>query len=92
MWGEVTKVMLLEDFFFVFFFFFFCFVLVSNVQEELDKGENFLRIFIYLFSAVPGLCLVAFSSFGVQAFHCSGFSCCGAKALGCRLSSCGVWA
>ena len=30
----MTKVMLLEDFVFVF-------VLVSNVQEELDKGENF---------------------------------------------------
>ena len=66
--------------------------MVSNGQEELDKGENFFRIFIYLFLAVPGLCLVAFSSFGVQAFHCSGFSCCGAWVLEHGLSSCGAWA
>ena len=34
--------------------------------------------------AVLGLhcCTWAFSSCSVQAFHCGGFSCCGARALG----------
>ena len=51
-----------------------------------------------------GLSLVAVSGAtlccGAQASHCSGFSCCGAQALGVRasvvvargLSSCGAWA
>ena len=53
--------------------------------------------FIYLFLAVLGLCCCAraFSSWrwagatlhcGVQTSHCSGFSCCGAWALGARAS------
>ena len=46
-------------------------------------------------------CMPAFSSSGkprllsiccVRASHCSGFSCCRAQALECRLSSCGTWA
>ena len=58
--------------------------------------------FIYLFLAVLGLCCCAwaFSSCGKRASHCSGFSCCRARALGMRasvvvargLSSCGLWA
>ena len=58
----------------------------------------FLKYFI-LFLAALGLhcCTQAFSSCGVRASHCSGFSCCGARALGARasvvvargLSSCG---
>ena len=55
--------------------------------------------FIYLFLAALGLCCCARATpcCGVQASHCSGFSCCRAWALGlrasvvvaCRLSSCG---
>ena len=58
--------------------------------------------YIYLFLAALGLsCRArAFSSYGVWASHCGGFSCCGARALGARasvvvargLSSCGLWA
>ena len=51
-------------------------------------------MFIHLFLAALGLCC------GAQASHCSGFSCCGAWALGTwasvvvarGLSSCGSWA
>ena len=55
----------------------------------------------YLFCAALGLysCAWAFSSCGVRASHCGGFSCCGAQALGAwasvvavrGLSSCGLW-
>ena len=52
------------------------------------------KIFIYLFMAVLGLhCRMGFSllvvsggllsSWGAQASHYSGFSCCGAQGLGC---------
>ena len=69
-----------------------------------------LFIILYLFLASLGLrcCVGAFSSCGggatlrcsVQSSHCSGFSCCGARALGTRasvvvayrLSSCASWA
>ena len=70
-----------------------------------------INLFIYLFLAVSGLrcCMQAFSSCSergatlccsAQASHCSGFSCCGARALGtrasvvvtCGLSSCGAQA
>ena len=56
----------------------------------------------WVFVAKPGLSLVAASGAtlrcGVWASHCSGFSCCGAQALGAwasvvaahRLSSCGL--
>ena len=55
----------------------------------------FKNNFIYLFVAVPGLCCWAGFSLGtgaafclrVRAFHCSGFSCCGARALGIRFSN-----
>ena len=40
--------------------------------------------FIYLFLAALGL------HCGTQTSHCGGFSCCGAQALECRLSSCGA--
>ena len=40
----------------------------------------FLNLFIYLFLAVLGLCCRAWAS------HCSGFSCCGAQALGVQAS------
>ena len=65
----------------ILFFFFFKFIL-----------------FIYFWLALgPRCCARAFSSCGEQASHCSGFSHCGARALGmrapvvvaCRLSSCG---
>ena len=68
-----------------------------------------INLFIYLFLAALGLhcCAQAFSSCdeqgllfrcGVQASHCGGLSCCGARALGVRasvvvahgLSSCGA--
>ena len=61
-----------------------------------DDDDDFL---INLFLSALGLhcCMWAFSSCGVQASHCSGFSCCGARALGVQasvveahgLSSCG---
>ena len=58
--------------------------------------RSFIYLFIIIFLAVFGLrcCVWAFSSCsewgttlccGAQASHCSGFSCCGARALG-------VWA
>ena len=70
---------------------------------------NLFILFIYfwllwVFIAARGVSLVAASrgycSFRQQAFHCGGFSCCGAWALGARasvvvargLSSCGLWA
>ena len=54
----------------------------------------YLFLKIYLFLAVLGLrcCAWAFSSCGVLASHCAGFSCCGARALEHRLSSCGAQA
>ena len=62
----------------------------------------FLIFKIYLFLSALGLhcCARAFSSCGVRASHCGGFSCCGPQALGARasvvvalgLSSCGTWA
>ena len=66
----------------------------------------FFRNIYYVFLSVLGLCcwVRAFCSHGVQAPHCSGFSCCGALALGhadfcrgsqapeCRLGSCGTQA
>ena len=74
------------------------------------RFQFFFNINIYLFMAVLGLrcCARAFSSCGEAgaALHCgaraycSGFSCCGTRALGTRasvvaahgLSSCGSWA
>ena len=63
---------------------------------------NLLLLFVFLFLAALGLrcCVWAFSSCGVLASHCGGFSCCGARALGRwtsvgvvrGLSSCGSWA
>ena len=66
----------------------------------------FIKLFIYLFLAALGLhrCALAFSSCGVWASHCGGFSycggfsCCRAQALvaqasvvvACGLSSCGL--
>ena len=69
----------------------------------------FVYLFIYfwlrwVFVAACGLSLVAVSGAilpcGAWASHCSGFSCCGAQALGLRasvvvargLSCCGLWA
>ena len=63
----------------------------------------FKKLFIYLFFAALALCCCvhAFSSCSelrllssccVWASHCSGFSYCGACALGHRFSSCGPWA
>ena len=58
----------------------------------------------WVFVDAHGLSLVVASRgyfrCGVRSSHCSGFSCCGAQALGmrvsvtvaCRLSSCGSWA
>ena len=58
----------------------------------------------WVFIAACGLSLVAvsggYSLLSARASHCSGFSCCGAWALGvqssvvvaCGLSSCGLWA
>ena len=62
----------------------------------------FLR-FSYLFLVVLGLHFCVWPSLvewngatlssGVQAFHCSGFSCCRTQSLGCMdFSSCGSWA
>ena len=50
----------------------------------------------WVFVAAHGLSLVAARgatlSCGAQASHCGGFSCCGARALERRLSSCGAQA
>ena len=46
---------------------------------HINEGNYFfinVFIFIYLFLAALGLCCSA------RASHCSGFSCCGARALG----------
>ena len=62
----------------------------------------FLKLFIYYYLAVLGLhcCVWAFpicgergllSSPSAWASHCSGFSCCGSRALEHRLGSCGVF-
>ena len=72
----------------------------SDTKLNSDAIRSHQRIlFIYLFSTVLGLCCCsqAFSSFGVQAYHCSDFSWWGAQARGVRasavtahrLSSCG---
>ena len=56
--------------------------------------ENILLKF-YLFVAVLCLCCCAqaLSSCRTWVSHCGGFSCCEARALGCRgFRSCGVWA
>ena len=47
-----------------------------------------IYLFIYLFLVVFGLhcCARAFSSCAAQASHCSGFSCCKARALGAQAS------
>ena len=60
---------------------------------------NLLFIYFWLcwvFVAAWGLSLVVVSEvtlrWGAQVSHCSGFSCCGAQALDCSLSSRGTWA
>ena len=85
------------------------------VIELIVHHYNFLFFSFYLFTFWLHLVFIAahglffscseqglFSSFGAQAFHCGGFSCCGAQALGTRASvvvgmcipepSCGAWA
>ena len=75
-------------------------------QLEMRLLPSFLFYFLnqlayfwlcWVFVAVCRLSLVAasraYSSFGAQASHCSGFFCCGARALGhTGFSSCGSWA
>ena len=61
---------------------------------------KFYFIYLFIFGCVRSSLLRAGATlhFGVQAPHCSGFSCCGARALGVRasvvvarrLSSCGA--
>ena len=71
-------------------------MVISKLRHSPPIELFFKKIFIYLFLAASGLhcCTRAFSSCGergttlccgAQASHCSGFSCCGARALG-------VWA
>ena len=43
-------------------------------------------LFIYLVELGLYCCVQAFSSCGVRASHCGGFSCCGTWALGTRAS------
>ena len=70
---------------------------------DIGLGDDFFKyLFIYLFLAAPGLhcCAPAFSNCGERgplfvawASHCSGFSCCGAQALGTQASvvvACGL--
>ena len=85
-----------------------CFFFLTIIKHF----KIFIYLFIYfwlrwVFLAVRGLSLVGVSGgysatlhCGAWAFHCSGFFCCGAQALGmwasvvvaCELSSCGAWA
>ena len=71
------------------------FTLVSSCSPELECPLHCFLNFIYLFLAALGLgccsCTQAFSGCGVEgllsscgarAFHCDGFSCCEAWALG----------
>ena len=80
---------------------------IFQVKTIGSSSMSILNLFIYLFLAcwvfvaVHGLSLVLVSGStlrcGLRASHCSGFSCCGARALGVRasvvvahgLSSCG---
>ena len=65
----------------------------STCSEE--EGKSSLCV---LFCFVLFLAALATLRCGARASHCSGFSCCGAQALGvwasvvaaCRLSSCGM--
>ena len=59
----------------VFFFFFNLFILFL-----VALGLCSAPAFLWLWRARATLCC------GVRAYHCSGFSCCGAQALGARIS------
>ena len=68
------------------------------------KKKMYIYTYIFIYFAALGLhcCTQAFSSCGEwglfsscgkRASHCSGFSCCRARVLGCAgVRSCGVWA
>ena len=73
-----------------------------KINESSVRTTVFFCVFlkliyvIYLFLAALGLCCCAraFSSCGERASHCSGFSCCRARALGTRASGVvarGLW-
>ena len=79
--------------------------LMLPVKWKINTMKSFFfNIFIYLFifgwigSSLlhAGFSLVAWSGAtlrcGAGASRCTGFSCCGARALECRFSSCGMWA
>ena len=81
--------------------------ILSITHHHLIFSFFFFKTCIYLVSYILFLAVLshhcfiqAFLSCCVQASHCSGYSCCGAQALGTRasvvlvqgLSSCGVWA
>ena len=85
----------------------FCFlytmVLCELITLNMDFSSLFIFNFNFLFLTVLGLhcCTQGFSSCpsrgnsscGGQAFHCSSFSCCRARGLGCAgFTSCGTWA
>ena len=60
--------------------------IVSRPFAWAELGNTFLDFMCtYLFSAAPGLqcCVWATLCCSAQASHCGGFSCCGARALGC---------
>ena len=69
---------------------------MNFLNQILNFIYLFVYLFIYLFLAALGLCCCvwAFSScsqrgllfVGARASHCSGFSCCGARALGAPAS------
>ena len=56
-----------------------------------DTKVCFQLIYLFLAALSPCYCPRAFSSCGVPASHCSGFSCCGVWAVGCGLSICVSW-
>ena len=72
----------------------------SNTLSYSHFSDCIVIIYLFIFGCVRSSLLRAGATlhFGVQAPHCSGFSCCGARALGVRasvvvarrLSSCGA--
>ena len=110
-WSD-SKVCILKTFIYYLYTPLQCIISLSSNSLSIIIIFSFF-LFIYLLLAALGLhcCTWAFfscseqglfSSFGAQAFHCGGFSCCGAQALGTRASvvvgmcipepSCGAWA
>ena len=77
-----------------------CWKVLKSIRKKIIISPHGFFLFFVLAALGLRCCVLAFSSCGVRASHCGGFSYCGARALGAwasvvvarGLSSCGTWA